>query len=87
MSDESLGVSLEGGMDLSGMSYGQLWMRQISVGGDLGQLEVEAYVLGVLRPDSYRHNVLAQAINEHFMEQGEDHPVAYDDPAREDRAT
>jgi hypothetical protein len=79
MADASPQVSLEGGMDLSGMSYIELWMRQVSVGGDLDRLEVEAYVLGVLRPDSYRHNVLAQAINEHFIDQGADHPVAYDD--------
>jgi hypothetical protein len=79
VTDASPGFSLEGGMNLSGMSYSQLWMRQVSVGGDLDRLEVEAYVLGVLRPDSYRHNVLAQAINEHFIDQGGDHPVAYDD--------
>jgi hypothetical protein len=79
VADASPRVSLEGGMDLSGMSYSELWMRQVSVGGDLDRLEVEAYVLGVLRPDSYRHNVLAQAINEHFIDHGEDHPVAYDD--------
>jgi hypothetical protein len=79
MTDPSPRISLEGGMEMSGMDYGQLWMRHISVGGDLDRLEVEAYVLGVLQPDAYRHNVLAQAINEHFMDQGGDHPVAYND--------
>lgn len=74
MNNASPGISLEGGMGLSGMSYSQLWMRQISVGGDLDRLEVEAYVLSVLRPDAYRHNVLAQAINEHFMDSGRKPP-------------
>jgi hypothetical protein len=40
-------------------------------------MAVEAYVLGVLRPDSHQHNLLAQALNEHFLELGADHPVAY----------
>ena len=64
------GISLEAGMELSGMDYHQLWLRQISVGGDIGSLEMEAYVLGVLQPDNYRHNLLAQAINEHFLDLG-----------------
>jgi hypothetical protein len=79
MAEPSPGISLEAGMALSGMNYDQLWVRQISIGGAIGSLEIEAYVLGVLNPDPYRHNLIAQAINEHFMDLGGDHPVAYDD--------
>ncbi len=83
MSDElrrtSSGLSLEDGMALSGMDYEELWVRQVGVGGEIGSLEIEAYVLGVLTPDAYRHNLIAQAMNEHFLDLGEDHPVAYKD--------
>lgn len=72
---ESLGLAA--GFAASGMSPQELYLRQISVGGGSGSLEVEAYVLGLLVPDTYTHNVLAQAINEHFMDEGGDHPVAY----------
>lgn len=71
------GLSLPDGMDLSGMSYEQLWLRQVGIGGDLGSLEVEAYMLGLLPINAHHHNVLAQALNDHFTERGEDHPVAY----------
>ena len=65
------------GFQRSGLSWSELWMRQVSVGGDLGELEVEAYVLGVLAPDRYEHDVIAQALNEHFIDNGGDHPVGY----------
>lgn len=73
------GISLEDGMRLSGMSYQELWLRHIAVSGTIGELELEAYVLGLLVADDYQHNLIAQAINEYFLDQGQDHPVAYRD--------
>lgn len=70
-------LSLEDGLDLSGMSVNELWLRQVSVGGTAGSLETEAYVLGLLSADRYQHDVLAQALNEHFLELGQDQPVGY----------
>jgi len=64
-------------MRLSEMSWHELWLRSVSVGGTAGELELEGYVLGLLTPDAYDHDLIAQAINEHFLERGEDHPVAY----------
>jgi hypothetical protein len=61
----------------SEMSYQELWWRQLSVGGDTGLLELEACLLGLLTIDPYQHDVIAQALNEHFLDRGEDHPVAY----------
>jgi hypothetical protein len=72
-------LSLQDGMRLSGMSYSELWLRQISVSGTIGELELEAYVLGLLVPDDYQHNLIAQALNEYFIELGQNHPVAYRD--------
>ena len=72
-------LSLEDGLSRSGMSFDELWMRQLAVGGTAGRLEVEAYVLGLLEADPFQHDLLAQAINEHFIERGLDHPVAYSD--------
>jgi hypothetical protein len=71
------GLSLLDGMTRSGMRFDELWLRQLGLGGDAGLLEVEAYVLGVLEVDRYQHDLLAQAINECFLERGENHPVAY----------
>lgn len=77
MTDDAAGLSLEEGMSLSGMTFGQLWLRQVAVGGDANAMEVEADVLGLLVPDPHQHNVIAQALNECFIDQGNDHPVHY----------
>ena len=68
---------LEFYMNHSGLTIDELWLRQISIGGDADALEVEAYVLGLLRLDPYQHDIIAQALNEHFLDQGQDHPVPY----------
>ncbi len=75
--NEALQRELAFHMTRSGMSYSDLWFRQISIGGDADALELEAYVLGLLRVDPYQHDLIAQALNEHFLDQGEDHPVPY----------
>lgn len=81
MTSTEPGMSLQDGMRLSGMSYPELWLRHISVSGTVGELELEAYVLGLLVPDNFQHNLIAQALNEYFLEVGQDHPVAYRDAA------
>lgn len=75
------GMSLQDGMRLSGMSYPELWLRHVSVSGTIGELELEAYVLGLLVPDDYQHNLIAQALNEYFLELGQNLPVGYRDTA------
>lgn len=71
------GLSLADGLSLSGMSMDELWLRQVSVGGAAGSLETEAYLLGLLTLDPFQYDLLAQALNEHFVERGQDHPVGY----------
>lgn len=77
MTHDDLGLSLEEGLSLTGMTFEELWIRELELGGVAGRLEVEAYVLGLLAPDSYQHDLLAQALNEWSLERGGDHPVGY----------
>jgi hypothetical protein len=71
------GLGLAEGMALSRLTFEDLWLLQVSVGGTAGQLEVEAYVLGMLNPDEHSHDVIAQAMNEHFLDEGQAYPVSY----------
>ena len=48
-------------------------------GGTASAAQIEAYARGQLPNDSYQHNLIAQAINDHFTDLGEDHPVRYQD--------
>jgi hypothetical protein len=77
MSTERPDLSLSDGLRRSGLTPAELWLRYYAVGGDAGELEVEAYALGLLRPDAYEHNLIAQALNEYFLDCHEDHPVSY----------
>jgi hypothetical protein len=71
------GLTLAEGMTRSGMTVDQLWLRYLGVGGDAGEMEVEAYLLGLLRVDPFEHDLIAQALNEYFIDHGGNHPVAY----------
>jgi hypothetical protein len=77
MSAFTSGLTLEEGMLRSDLTFEELWMGVLSLGGELDELEVEAYVLGVLTPGMYEHNIIAQALNEVSVSDGHDHPVAY----------
>jgi hypothetical protein len=64
-------MSLRAGLALSGLSHDQLWLRCLAVGGTFSCDELEAA--------TYEHDVIAQALNDYFVERGQNHPVAYAD--------
>jgi hypothetical protein len=70
---------LANGFSRTGLSYRDLWLRQLALGGDADALELEAYLLGLLPLSSYQYDVIAQALNEFFMDAGEGHTVPYSD--------
>jgi hypothetical protein len=65
------------GLRRSQLSITELWIRYLSIGGSADELELEAYLLGLLTMDTYQHNLIAQALNEFFLDLGEDHLVGY----------
>lgn len=71
------GISLADGMRSLDVTLHDLWLGVAGLGGDLTELEVEAYVLWVLAPDAHSHNLIAQALNEESLSVGGDHPVEY----------
>lgn len=79
MSGPGAEFSLADGWDLSGLALSGLWLRYLALGGSESPAQVAAYAHGLIRPDSYQHNMIAQALNEHFVDRGEDHPVGYQD--------
>lgn len=61
------------------LSYGELWFRYFELGGMGSALELEAFLYGALAPSDHEHDVIAQALNERFVELGGNHPVPYSD--------
>jgi hypothetical protein len=77
MTERDADLDLSQGLARSGLSYHELWLRHVAVGGVADEIEIEAYVLGLLKPDPYTHDVVATALNEYFLDKGQDYPVSY----------
>jgi len=60
------------------LSHGQLWMRYFELGGMSTEIDLEAFLYGVLRPSPHDHDIIAHALNERFVELGGNHPVGYE---------
>lgn len=61
----------------AGLSDHELWLAYFGLGG-MGSLEEVATILmGKQEPSRYDYDLLAQALNDHFIDQGLDHPVPY----------
>ena len=73
----------------AGLSHGELWLRYFELGGMSNTMELEAFLYGVLQPSDHDREVIAQALNERFVELGGNHPVPYtesdpDGPSRDE---
>ena len=54
-----------------------LWVAALAIGGAMNHDDVTHIVSGVRSASSSEHDVLAAALNEHFVDHGDDHPVTY----------
>lgn len=68
---------LRSGLARSGLDESQLWIACSGIGGALGPADLEAALAGTLRLSDHDHDVVAQALNDRFVELGMDHPVPY----------
>jgi hypothetical protein len=55
---------LAAAIDRSRISVGALWLRYFSIGGTVGETEVEAYVRGAISLPGLERDMLAHAANE-----------------------
>ena len=60
-----------------GLSQSQLWLLYFALGGMSDEFEMEAFLVGALRPSPHDHDLIAHALNELFSEHGRNHPIPY----------
>jgi hypothetical protein len=72
-------MPLRAGLALSRLSHDELWLRCLAVGGSVRRDGLEAVLGGRMPLTTYEHNIVAQALNDYFVERGQNHPVAYAD--------
>jgi hypothetical protein len=70
-------VSVRDAFQFSALSVQDLWVRCYSLGGLLTQEQIDDYLNGGGEVIPHELRVIAQALNELFVEQGADHPVPY----------
>ena len=63
----------------AGLSHDELWLRYFALGGMTESLELEAYLLGALRPTAHDRVLLVHALHERFLELGSECPIPYSD--------
>jgi hypothetical protein len=76
------GLSIAEGFAGLGLHPAQVWTEYLVLGGVADRREVEDALLGHRHLGEREHNRLAAALNEHYVDAGQDHPVAYLDPPR-----
>jgi hypothetical protein len=54
-----------------------LWLAYVSIGGDASPADLGEWLGGRRDVPDRDYDFLAQALNEAFIEQGMDHPIAY----------
>lgn len=74
-----LGAVLEAGRVQAGMATIDVWVAYFALGGMESLAVVTAILSGTVVPSDSDYDLLAQALNERFMESGHDHPVPYHD--------
>lgn len=73
----STGPELGAARLLLGVSFQDLWIGYFEVGGNGSVADVERWLGSAAVVPDREHNLLAQALNDEFVERGGDHPVAY----------
>jgi hypothetical protein len=59
------------------LSLKELWIRCLALGSTNTVLQLEAFLHGALRPTPHEFNLMAVAVNEHFVDLGVDRLVPY----------
>lgn len=58
------GAKLAEVIDYWKLSLDGVWLHSVSLGSDLSELEIDAYLHGVLGLSGHQHDIIAQAVNE-----------------------
>ncbi|WP_181783230.1 hypothetical protein [Pseudonocardia pini] len=73
----SSSMVLRAGFAMSDLDVDGLWIGYAGLGGGLSAEVLEEILLGRRRATNHEHDLIAQALNDHFTDRGQDHPVPY----------
>jgi len=73
------GSTLAADLAVTSLSVSEIWAHYLALGGNHGIRELEEYLYRANAWSPQEHDVLAQALNDHFIELGQGHPASYSD--------
>lgn len=73
----SSGPALRAGLALSDLDLTQLWTAYVGLGGSMTAEQLSEALASRRALSGHEHDMVAHALNEHFLARGHDHPVAY----------
>jgi hypothetical protein len=68
-------AALQRGFRCTGWTISELWIAAVGIGGGFQRHEVEAIAAGERRASPAEHDILAAALNDYFVDRGQNHPV------------
>lgn len=77
MTDRAVGPILEAACAVAGLSHRDLWISYYALGGLQSPAVLDGYLTGAVVPGRGDYDLLAQALNDRFIQQELDHPVPY----------
>jgi hypothetical protein len=76
---EARGALLARAQQQLGMTLQELWVDYVAIGGDAPQHVLGGWLAGTEPMDDRDHDLVAAALNDRFVERGQDHPIPYSD--------
>jgi hypothetical protein len=70
-------TAIAAGLELAHWTSIDLWRAALGVGGALNPAAVADLAIGERPASQVEHDILATALNDHFTDEGRDHPVPY----------
>ena len=71
--------ALHAAQSMLGLSLQQLWIDYVRLGGNLPPDDIQAFLDGGPDLSDHDHDVIVQALNEHFIDNHQNHPLSYAD--------
>lgn len=72
-------IPVEAARSMLELPLGELWIDYFALGGSLAPAEIQAFLAGQQPLGDHDHDLLVHALNERFVDRGEDHPLGYAD--------
>ena len=69
--------AIRDGLRQSGWTARDRWVAAVGIGGAFTERGIQEITSGRVAASAIEHDILACALNEHFVDRGENHPVKY----------